>query len=200
MKTISTTNAKSVFAKTYTNNKANNNNLEVLFIGDSFIEGNQLGTKNKDKRFCALVRDAIDKDVFIYGLAGKNSTQITDTYFKQVKNICRPVYAFLEIGTNDNNFDVWLSNMQNLIADMKSSGIIPILVTLTPNNNNIMNEVNEWIRSSEHRYVDLNAVTTTDGETRISDCFMDDLLHLNIYGNQVAFEKIKIDIPEWFES
>lgn len=185
-----------------------NANPYIMFIGDSFIEGNQLTTKNKDRRYCALVRDAIavnGHDTFIYGLAGRNSTDISTAYYEQVKGICRPKYAFLEIGTNDRNYDTWLSNMTALIRDLKNNGIIPILCTLTPiignpesYNDNVMPNVNEWIKKSGYKYVDFNAVLTSDGVTQISSYFLSDGCHPNINGNAVMFEKIKVDVPELF--
>ncbi len=185
-----------------------NANPYIMFIGDSFIEGNQLTTKNKDSRYCALVRDTIavnGHDTFIYGLAGRNSTDISTAYYEQVKGICRPKYAFLEIGTNDRNYDTWLSNMTALIRDLKNNGIIPILCTLTPiignpesYNDNVMPNVNEWIKKSGYKYVDFNAVLTSDGVTQISSYFLSDGCHPNIDGNAVMFEKIKVDVPELF--
>lgn len=177
----------------------------IMFIGDSFIEGNQINVPNKDKRYCALVRDNISGDTFIYGLAGRNSTAIADAYYNQIKPICKPKYAFLEIGTNDRDYDTWLSNMQTLIADLVLDDIIPVLCTLTPivgnpsgYNDSVMPNVNAWIKSSGYKYVDFNAALTSDGATQISDYFLDDGCHPNIDGNAVMYDKIREDVPELF--
>lgn len=181
-------------------------NPKILFIGDSFIAGGQL-TNDRSKRYCTLVQDAISEPVFIAGYAGWNSQAIKDIYLSDIKPICKPEYAFLAIGTNDTNYESWLDSMSELIADLKSNGIVPVLVTLTPRtdaagnnyNANVLPRVNQWVKNSKYKYVDFNSVLISGNETTPNtEYFLSDGVHPNVAGNEVMFEKIKTDIPEWF--
>lgn len=178
-------------------------NAKVMVLGDSFIEGNSIWA-NKDGRWCALLRDALDGDVFINGQGGAGSGSVLNWLDDYLCDLCNPKYCILHVGVNDGNLAAYTANMTEIIARLKERGVIPVLVKIPPttgsNSSPIWKDINAWVESSGELYLDECTILTLDydGATQNAALFNADLIHPNLEGHEKIFNRIKCDLPILF--
>lgn len=173
----------------------------VLSIGDSFSEMFNLPPTMQSK-WNSLLKDEI-KDVVIAGRGGATSSSILSRLDADLLSF-KPRFVILLIGANDTVYNTWLTNVTTIIAKIKSTGAIPVLGTIAPRYDRMgfINQANAYIRNSGIRYVDFNLVLTAnnDGVTWNPDLVQSDLVHPNALGFQVMYNRVKVDLPEVFDS
>lgn len=171
-------------------------NPKVMFIGDSYINGYY------PHRYATIIKHELKGNAWLEGLSGEASTAILAHFENNLMSIVKPKYIFWAVGTNDTDFNVWLSNTQKFIEDCESIGATPILCTTTITNvtahNNMAILANEWIRNSGYKYADLNIITTVnyDGATQNTSMFLEDRVHPTNETFALMAKKIMMDVPE----
>ena len=96
------------------------------------------------------------------------------------------------------------SAMEYVINYSVSRGIMPILTTITPFNNDarksVRDAVNSQLRNSGYLYVDIcEAVTNEEQDSWKSGYVMTDNTHPTAIGHQAIFDTFCNEIPEIFE-
>lgn len=177
---------------------------KVLVIGDSYIEGASIGGY-KDKRWCALLREALNGDVFINGLSGAPSAWLVDWLSTYLKDLVNPDYVIVQVGVNDGTLSTYETNMGKIIDLIKNYyHAIPVLVTIPPTvgtaSASIWSSINAFVKASGELYIDEALVLSDgyDGASRDSSKFLSDDTHPNVAGHQAIFDRLKCDVPEIF--
>ena len=179
-------------------------NPKVLFIGDSFTNGFY------PYRYASIVKRKLKGNAWIEGKTGEGSSTIFPYLRDYVLEWIKPKYVFWAVGTNDTDYDTWLTNVQAFISLCETNDIIPVLCTTTLRgggssadnaHNTMAASVNAWIKNSGYRYADLNVITTTnyDGVTQNTSMFEEDLTHPTKETFALMAEKIETDVPELFD-
>ena len=175
-------------------------NAHVLIVGDSFIEG------YAPNSYASLMKSYFNGSVFINGYSGGNSSHVVKM-MNYLPNLVQPKYVIIAIGTNENNYETWLANIQTILSKIETemNGAIPIFATITLHtsywdNDAFIQEANSWIRSSGFKYVDINKITTVNYDMVTQDLtmFRDDTVHPTDETFAKMFERYKIDVPELF--
>lgn len=176
----------------------------LLIIGDSFIEG-ATGFENHANRYCTRMKRLLNGSCAINGFGGATTEQVSGFYEAYCKTLFKPDYVLIACGTNNRNYNSWLTAQQALISSIKTAGSIPVLVTITRrlDNDNIdfIRQANEWIRNqSGELYIDINRITTTnyDGETQNASLFAGDKVHPLPATHALIVQKALLDVPEVF--
>jgi lysophospholipase L1-like esterase len=169
--------------------------------GDSFIEGNALGSANE--RYVSLIKDSIGyNNVSIMGRGGETSASVNSRFSKEATWFKDSKYGLIAIGVNDNNFILWKNNILKHIDTLKKHNIIPIIATLSPRSDRLpfIAMVNSWIRNDYNgAYIDVgSAVSTASASNWIPGMGMTDSIHPSVAGHQAIFDRIKIEAPYLF--
>lgn len=181
---------------------------KVNVIGDSFIQGialNQFGL-SLTNRWCVKLANRVGvENCFIDGQGGM---RVSNEWFKRVKLECswyKSKYVILSIGTNNyNNINEYILYMKQTISFLKSNGQTPILVTVTPrvnyDFNSTANVINDWVKASGEKYVDIHkAVTTDEDGSKWNDGYvLSDGIHPTIKGYEAMYEQLLSDCPYLF--
>ena len=96
----------------------------------------------------------------------------------------------------------WLANTEEFIRTCQQEGIIPVLSTTptVPNYSHVY--MNEWVRSSGCRYIDLASSVEKEGTTtwkfygETEAYLSSDLVHPTSYGAKAMCEQVLKDFPE----
>ena len=175
---------------------------QALIMGDSFVAGFYR------TRYGTLIKNEIGGSAFISGVSGGETKDIT-AMLQYLPELCQPRYVILAIGTNQNGFTRWNNEMEkDILATIKTAWpdaeIILGTITYRTNANSTSYNtghvplVNEWIRNSGYKYVDINAVTCEDGQHK-SGMFQSDGVHLTPAANIEVYNEFKSVVPELFE-
>lgn len=172
-----------------------------LFVyGDSFIEGNSLEQVNE--RYITYVKDSIGaENIAISGKGGESSTSIYPRFFSEKKWFEHSRYCLLAIGVNDMYFDTWKGNMVKYVNELKKSGIIPIIITLSPraDRKSFIAEANQWIRNAYNgAYIDLSKVVSENDTDWIPGTSFPDQVHPTPESHKKIFYRLADDAPYLF--
>ena len=141
----------------------------IIFIGDSTVDGasgNDLMNQNEwVKRVGAL----LNVKHWNKGIGGNRTQQMIDRWETDITpytSECK--YVVIQGGINDlsksdTSFDLIKNNLQTMYDKGLADGLIPIMCTLTPcnktgNDETIRNLVNEWIKTTFDKVLDLSSV------------------------------------------
>ena len=178
---------------------------KAVIIGDSFIGCNTLcGTGDMHKKYAALLQEAIGKkDFVIVGKGGEEAGYEFIKFAPKVIDKYKPQYLIIALGVNNSLYESYKSAMEYVINYSVSRGIMPILTTITPFNNDAMksvrNEVNSWVRNSGYLYVDIcKAVTNEEQDSWKSGYVMTDNIHPTIQGHKAIYDAFIEELPELF--
>lgn len=176
----------------------------LLIIGDSFIEG-ATGFENHANRYCARMKRLLNGSCAINGFGGATTEQVKAFYESYCKTLFKADYTLIACGTNNTDFNSWLSAQTALITSIKETGSIPVLVTITrrldSDNLSFIRQANNWIRNeSNELYIDINRITTLnfDGETQNTALFAVDKVHPLPLTHELITKRALLDIPEVF--
>lgn len=183
-------------------------NAKVMVIGDSFIEGMasiQYGYPI-NSRWCAQLAEAITPNNCI--IDGRGGEVVCDQWFKRLELECSwfsPEYTIISMGTNNySRVDEYKIYMRQAIDLLKTKGIKPILVTVTPRyeiaDSPSPSEINEWIKNSGELYIDINkAIINPENPSKWKNGFiLPDGIHPTVEGYKAMFERLKEDCPFLF--
>ena len=171
----------------------------TLCVGDSFIEGWGI-VNNLNKRYIALMQQVTNGNVYIAGRGGETTSSLLSRFSTELEKIDSN-YVLLAIGTNDNILSTYTANMNNIIAKIKTSGRIPILVTITPRSGYPIIEMNNYIRNSGELYVDMNKAVNNGSETIWNPLYVNsDNVHPNLSGNEAMFKRLLFDLYFLFDT
>lgn len=172
----------------------------TLAFGDSLIEG--WGVVNSlEKRYIALTQQYTQGNVFIAGRGGESTTSLKGRFITELAKI-NSKYVFLDVGTNDTVIATYTANMNTFISQIKASGRIPILATVTPRSGSYpITAMNAFVRASGELYVDKNAAVNNGTETAWNPLFVNsDNVHPNVLGNEAIFKRILFDLYFLFDT
>lgn len=182
-----------------------NEETQVSFWGDSFLDaGNLLGNGGKwTDRYCDLVSQKIGyRDVPIMARTGQALDASFVTRFKVENSYFKSKYVFLGLGTNNTNLAGYTPYLQQCIDEAKANNQIPILVTITPradlNYTTITKVMNDWVKASEEKYVDICDAVTDGNGTWKPQYLASDGVHPTVAGELAMYRRIIIDCPEIF--
>lgn len=168
-------------------------------VGDSFIEGWGI-VNNLNKRYIALMQQATNGNVYIAGRGGETTSTLLSRFNTELEKIDSD-YVLLAIGTNDNILSTYTANMNNIIAKIKTSGKIPILVTITPRSGYPIIDMNNYIRNSGELYVDMNKAVNNGSESAWNPLYVNsDNVHPNLSGNEAMFKRLLFDLYFLFDT
>ena len=171
-------------------------NPQFAIFGDSFIgDGDSLPYK----KYVGLIEDSLGaKNLYISGHGGESTTGFISSRMNTELNWLQGVKTVLiALGTNDNNYATYVTNMNTIINAIKAHGCTPILVTITPrsdiSNAAFIAQANPWVRASGYKYVDIYNAVTTDGVWKTGYQATDNV-HPTDLGYAAMWEEIKKDI------
>lgn len=175
---------------------------KIAVWGDSYVEN---AGRNPLCGYGGLLKKALGGDVFLSGHGGATSEQ-TKRRVKCEINTCSPRYIIYNVGVND-CFSVPAAAFREQIGEMtamaEAKGAEPILITVPRvktdilDNLSYMTEINPWLRSGSHRFIDLAyALSAGDGLTADPAKFMPDRIHPNLAGGMAVFNYIKAFLPD----
>jgi hypothetical protein len=187
------------------------NELDLIIIGHSYVEGNNLvqaESQDKDKRFAKLITDDIGEghclalgqggDRIEY-LVSDGRIDLECEWFNNAK------YALLYIGGNDiaasvgtTSYDSAVSHAKEniLIVDnkLKDAGIIPVWCTINwwyaygkPNND----ELNTWMLDTLDNVIDVRKIFEDNNGNLDSNKFTSDGVHPTISSHTAIYNLIK---------
>lgn len=182
------------------------NNTTAAIVGDSFIEGYTVYANN-DEKYAALIQAKMAGDLAILGKGGETTTSVLTRVYEQIDAFRFAKYFIIALGTNDTDFATYQTNINAMVAYVKSYGITPILVTITPRNDSgdnytFMNAVNTWVRGLGELYVDVNRAVTVPGDetTWKAGYRMADLVHPELIAHEAIYRKFLFDVPFLFKA
>ena len=183
-----------------------NPQAKVVIMGDSFVGANTLyNVGDMSKKYAGLLQNKIGKKDFV--VAGKGGEEAGYEFIKYAPKVIdkfKPKYLIIALGVNNSLFETYKSAMEYVINYSLSRGVIPILTTITPFNNDarksVRDAVNSWVRNSGYLYVDIcKAVTNEEQDSWKSGYVMTDNTHPTAIGHQAIFDTFCNEIPEIFE-
>lgn len=168
-------------------------------VGDSLVEG--WGVVDKlDKRYVALMRDALGGKMEIAGRGGETTNSLLERFRVEISKMGSQ-YVFLDIGRNDLNLDTFKSNMAVLIEIVLEHNMYPILTTITPRQGMDIRSMNAFIKEQGYPYIDANAAVNNGNEGAWNTAYVNsDNVHPNVLGNEKIFNRILFDIPQMFDT
>lgn len=172
---------------------------KLFIIGDSYVENY---SRPYNYSYARILYDILDGDVAISGAGGNTSSAILRRLINELPYI-HPRYIIVNTGVNDRNItsDLYIQNMNNIINNILSLNITPILVTcprvMDTDNIETMTTINNFVRTSGYKYIDLAyALSTGDGITQDSSKFNTDKIHPNNKGADAIINWISANFPE----
>lgn len=178
-------------------------NTQALIMGDSFVAGFYR------TRYATLIKNDIGGSAFINGVSGGDTDHVQEM-LKYLPDLCNPKYVVLAIGTNQNGYSRWSTDIEDILGTIETAwpqaeiilGTITLRTNMTDQNLPFVTQANEWIRNSGYKYVDIYQLTTnTDGDThtQITSKFQSDGVHLTPAANIEVYNEFKSVVPELFE-
>lgn len=171
----------------------------ISVVGDSFVEGGTMSTKTN--RWVGMLKTLVgEKNCIVMGRGGASLLADNVRLFEQIRK-CNAAYVILESVANDDSFSYWLAGLQILLRLCEANNATPILTTYTPLVNassaaiSKMNSVNEWVRNSGYKYLDINKALSDDGVTYKEGYYLPDGVHPSQAGHLAIFNRLKVDCP-----
>lgn len=131
----------------------------------------------------------------LIGLAGGTSTQLLED-LKKALIFGTPTYLVWALGMND-EFASWKINVEELIGICNAKGINLILCTIPTVPSRNKEEISDYVRNSEHRYIDFyDAVKANSVGAWLDGCLSEDGVHPTEKGAVVLCGQVLCDLPE----
>lgn len=165
--------------------------LSLLIIGHSFVEGNSL-PYDKDKRFATLLSDDIGAErVLILGKGGVSANGVLECIGDVSAWNASAKYALLVIGTNDADDDDTIYKFEQIDGALRSHGIRTVWATIPPRSGGETHPTcNAYIKAS-FDYVDISGVFYKADGTIDTSMFLGDGIHPTIAAHAKIFSVIK---------
>lgn len=185
-------------------------NQKIWMFGDSYF------SYNSSARWpYYLINDGYVSNLMI-SKGGDSATKALDSLTTLLATGSRPSYILWFMGMNAGNDNgtspnaTWLEKTQSMLSMCEEYYITPILSTVptVPNGSHVY--MNQWIRESGYRYIDMaiavedpNDINTDHpnhwknwGETNQMLAGGDDLTHPTSYGAKALYSQVLSDFPE----
>lgn len=176
----------------------------VWLFGDSYM-----GYSNPNRWPYYIFSQLHYTNFLLNALGGANSSGALSNFKTILGGVGnRPLFAVWLLGMNggdDGNGvpnSTWLADTEEFIQICKNEGIIPVLSTTPTVPNRSHGYMNEWVRSSGYRYIDLAAAVENDGTNTWkfygeAEAYLhNDLVHPTSYGAKAMCERVLNDFPE----
>lgn len=174
-------------------------NGKLVAWGDSYIEASTLGV-DRSGSYINLFRSRIGEDnVAALGRGGETDITVSNRFDWELDWFRNCKYAYLALGVNNTDYDLWLAAYKDLISKVRTKGLIPILATVTANTNgsnlSILSQQNDWIRNvSGEIYVDVHKAVSAGGSAWKPGTVMPDGIHPTLLGHQFIFNRQCYDL------
>ncbi|MBR3339386.1 MAG: RICIN domain-containing protein [Lachnospiraceae bacterium] len=155
--------------KTYTSGEGQ----LVGIIGDSFTEAASLGSKYEGS-YVIQAEKILQDSIAASARGGAKSAEGVEWLKNYYLDTYHPKYLVLEFGMNDDNYNLWLSNIREMIALTEAHGITPILMTVPPSGYSQVKTIahrkmSEWVMTSGYQYLDFEYLMTENGQRQKID-------------------------------
>ena len=149
--------------KTYTSGEGQ----LVGIIGDSFTEAASLGW-GYENSYVIQAEKLLQDSIAASSRGGAKSAEGVEWLKNYYLDTYHPKYLVLEFGMNDDNYNLWLSNIKEMIALTEAHGITPILMTVPPSGYSqaktiAHRKMSEWVMASGYQYLDFERFMTANG-------------------------------------
>ncbi|PYG85849.1 lysophospholipase L1-like esterase [Ruminiclostridium sufflavum DSM 19573] len=172
----------------------------VMIFGDSITEGHGMDNNRATyhERCSAKVRDKINGSCVICGRGSGDSADLLDRLNFELERF-KPRYVVVIIGTNDTDIEIWQTNIEKIIAKIRSKGANPV-ICVPPVGGELVPQIAEYLQNKDYAVVRMDYATSLDhdGVTQDKALFLDEL-HPNTFGNLRMYKQLLIDAPEIFE-
>lgn len=163
---------------------------------------NKMATIAAQQQEALKVYDALNGDCAILAVGGES----TDTFISKLPilkhKFYRPSYVFLELMSNDTDFNTWKTNTETLIDWAESIGATPVLCMMQKTKMALAfyNSVLNYVINTKYIVINFYKGMTQngDGVTNIDSLFLSDHIHPNQAGHARMFKQVQADIPEIF--
>lgn len=170
-----------------------NQEPDILVVGDSICNGDTIRALNgggENNRWVGLLSQKTS--VSLWSLGGNTVDDINrDLDF--ILSMFKPKKVIYGVGINDSSFSNFTTKCTTFINKVIAIGAEPILQTLFPRDGRVQycEDVSNWIKNSNYRYIDFRAKMTIngDGVTRRAELFLSDNLHPNVLGHKEMGEE-----------
>jgi len=140
-----------------------------------------------------------DTSVSLWAEGGNNSTHINSDLDTLV-SLFKPNKVIYAIGTNDSNFNTWLSNCQAFTTAFENIGAEVIYTTsvLRFSYETEHAKMRNWIKQSGHRYIDFCSAMSVNGQCSEikTELFLSDNLHPNVAGHLQMYKCVIGSLPD----
>ena len=155
--------------KTYTSGEGQ----LVGIIGDSFTEAASLGW-GYENSYVIQAEKLLQDSIAASARGGAKSAEGVEWLKNYYLDTYHPKYLVLEFGMNDDNYNLWLSNIREMIALTEAHGITPILMTVPPSGHSQVKTIahrkmSEWVMTSGYQYIDFEYFMTENGQRQKID-------------------------------
>jgi len=184
--------------------------LDAMFIGHSFIEGNSIAEADggKQKRFANIVAHEIGDDkTIIIGQGGQSIASGMDSILLCAKMFSNAKYAIICEGANDgvlttntsnrqNNILIFKLNVEKIEAEYVKYGVKTVWLSVPPYADSPsevetdLNSLNTWLSENVQNYVDINPCFYTNGEIDASK-YLSDNIHPTVATHSAIANVIK---------
>lgn len=178
----------------------------ICMIGDSYVESNALLAypNDYDKRFSNLVSKKLGGDMFTWAQGGASSGQVY-TWLSTILNLNESKYYLICVGMNDENFQTWQGNIENILSTIETNHGIPILCTIPPTNLASNEEhmlMNQYIRQSGIDFIDIAKIMSANNNGITVDLskFLSDGVHPTPEVHEIIYQTIFSAFPQIFGS
>lgn len=148
----------------------------VGIIGDSFTEAGSLHA-DYENSYVIQAEGMLQDSIAASSRGGAKSAEGVEWLKNYYLDTYHPKYLVLEFGMNDDNYNLWLSNIKEMIALTEAHGITPILMTVPPSGYSQVKTIahrkmSEWVLASGYQYLDFEYFMTENGQRQKMDVSM----------------------------
>lgn len=175
-------------------------NPKILFEGDSITEAYLILA---DDCYSYRAVNALNGNGYVSAQSSCTPDDVIERLNFEIL-VFKPQYIHVLIGTNSSNMATWSASINQIHDLIKAQGIIPIFGCLPANIQNT-SQVTTWnadLLAKGYRTVryDLATTVNNDGINIDNSLFVGDQRHPNAAGGLAMFNRLKLDVPELFET
>lgn len=165
-------------------------NLKLIVIGHSFVEGMNSTVASLDQRFASLLASSIGKPYCVVkGQGGATVASISTTLKNDLYRFQNAKYVIFCIGTNDPDNENVAKTLIYFDRLAKAFGMMPIWLTVTPARDGTTHQIlNKTIRQFDD-YVDVATIFYNEDGSVNTSLFIDNV-HPTIEGYRKIYEMI----------
>lgn len=174
------------------------NNIKLIVIGHSFVEGLNSTVNDIDKRWAKMLANDIgDRNTVIFGRGG-GSYDMISKIIRQLEWVSSARYAIICLGTNCPDTSGTSNIYMHLHQKLQNLNIKPIWLNITPSRDGTIEKpyLNSFIENN-FDYVDVRSIFYNEDGT-VNKTLYADNVHPTIDGYYKMYQVIKASCPQLF--